>query len=108
MSGAQAIATYQDILAVTEQMLQAARCGDWERLTALEKAREYLFERVIASGLQEPLGEASRQRKIDILRRILACDTEITNIVDPWTERLQRLLSSVGHEKRLRRAYQLD
>lgn len=105
MNAAQSVAIYEDLLAVTERMLQAARCSDWEELVALEKKCQRLVERLTAAEPREPLSGRLRERKAEIIRQVLACDAEITNIIDPWMKELQSILSSAGHEKKLQRAY---
>ena len=45
------------------------------------------------------------KRKVEIIRQVLADDAEIRNLTEPWMQRLQHLLTSVGQERKLHAAY---
>lgn len=105
MNSTQVIAVYEDIRIVTEQMLQAARDSDWDRLVALEKKCKSLVERLIAAEPREPLSGPLQQRKIEIIRQVLADDARIRNLTEPWMKQLQSILSTANHEKNLQQAY---
>jgi flagellar protein FliT len=105
MNSPQIITTYETILAITGQMLEAARSGDWDRLVALEKDCKKLVEGLIAENYGLPLSSQLQQRKAEIIRKVLADDAEIRNITEPWMAQLQNLLSSAGRERKLSEAY---
>lgn len=105
MNGPQIIAAYEAILALTGQMLEAARNDDWDGLVALEKECKKLVAELVAENTGQPLSGQFRQRKAEIIRKVLADDAEIRNITQPWMAHLQAVLGSAGREKKLRHAY---
>ena len=105
MNSPQIITTYETILAITGQMLEAARNDEWDRLVALEKNCKKLVEELIAENDGLPLSSQFQQRKAEIIRKVLADDAEIRNITEPWMMQLQNLLGSAGRERKLSEAY---
>ncbi len=105
MNSPQVIAIYETILAITGQMLDAARNDDWDRLVALEKNCKQLIEELIAENYGLPLSSQLQQRKAEIIRQVLADDAAIRNITEPWMAQLQNLLGSAGRERKLSQAY---
>ena len=107
MTNAELIGTYENILAVTARMLGAARAAEWDRLVELEQECRLLVQSLIAarSGNEIELEPEVRKRKFEIIRKVLADDAEIRNLTEPWMQRLQHLLGSIGQERKLRAAY---
>jgi len=105
MDSSQIITTYETILAITGQMLEAARNDDWDRLVALEQDCKKLVERLIADNTGQPLSSQFQERKAEIIRKVLADDAEIRNITQPWMAQLQNILGSAGRERKLSQAY---
>ena len=105
MNSTHIIATYEAILAITGQMLEAARNSDWDRLVALEQECKKRVEELSADHAGEPLSRQFQQRKVEIIRRVLAYDAEIRNITAPWLAQLQNILGSAGRERKLYQAY---
>jgi len=105
MNGPQIITAYEAILAITGQMLEAARIGDWDRLVALEKDCKKRVEELIAENYGLPLSSQFQQRKAEIIRKVLADDAEIRSITEPWMAQLQDFLGSAGRERKLSQAY---
>ena len=105
MNSPQIITTYETVLAITGQMLDAARNDDWERLVALEKACKKLVEELIVENYGLPLSSQFQQRKAEIIRKVLADDAEIRNITEPWMAQLQNFLGSAGRAQKLHQAY---
>jgi len=105
MNSPQIIAAYETILAITGQMLEAARNGDWDSLVALEQDCKNQVEQLIAENGGQPLSSQFQQRKAEIIRKVLADDAEIRNITEPWMAQLQNILGNTTREQRLRQAY---
>lgn len=99
------ISIYESILCVTGEMLDAARCGDWDRLIERERACRILVEELKQLAENVPLDDAARQRKAEIIRKVLADDKEIRNITEPQLARLADLLDGSRRERGLRNAY---
>ena len=105
MNSQQIIAAYEAILALTGQMLEAARRSDWDSLVALEQDCKNRVEQLMAENGGQPLSNQFRQRKVEIIRKVLADDAEIRNITEPWMAHLQNILGSTTREQRLRQVY---
>ncbi len=107
MTSEEMIDTYETILATTAQMLDAARVADWDLLVRREQECRALVERLMqARGQSEIVLEPQvRRRKVEIIRKVLADDAEIRNLTEPWMQRLQHMLTSVGQERKLHAAY---
>jgi flagellar protein FliT len=87
-------------------MLSAAEAGEWDHLTALEQDCSALFAPLIAEpGGDEPRSPEYRQRKAQLLRRILAEDARIRALVEPRLEELSALLGANRRKQRLDHAY---
>ncbi|HSQ05995.1 MAG TPA: flagellar protein FliT, partial [Burkholderiales bacterium] len=105
MSGKQVIAVYERVLAESQQMVEAARASDWERLVALERRCSHIVATLAGRELRETLEPALQRRKAEIIRNVLAADAEIRNITEPWMQQLQHILGSAARTHRLREAY---
>lgn len=105
MNEQEVIYLYENVASITTEMLAAAREGDWDRLVALETR---CSDQVSILKTGEPpiaLTGASRERKVEIIKKILADDREIRNITQPWMEKLSLLINSTGAERKLNHAY---
>jgi flagellar protein FliT len=107
MTSEEMIRTYEHILSVTAQMLDAARAADWDLLLKREQECRQLVQGLMTtrSDNEFVLEPQVRKRKVEIIRKVLADDAEIRNLTEPCMQRLQHLLTSVGHERRLHAAY---
>ena len=107
MSNEEMIRTYENILAITAQMLEAARAADWDLLVNREQECRQLVESLMDTRNENNivLEPQVHKRKVEIIRKVLADDAEIRNLTEPWMQRLQHLLTSVGHERKLHAAY---
>ncbi|WP_253192812.1 flagellar protein FliT [Janthinobacterium sp. LM6] len=72
---------------MTNKMVVAARLSDWNDLDALENQCASAASTVM-TGKVPALAGASRLRKIDLLKQILANDREIRTITEPWMTQL--------------------
>lgn len=104
-NGAQTIAAYEGILAITDKMLQAAQASDWDELVALEHECKRITNRLIEQQGRSKLDESSQKKKIMLIQQILARDVEIRAITEPWMLHLQNLLTSSQHRQKLNQAY---
>jgi flagellar protein FliT len=86
-------AHYEAIAALSADMLDAARGGDWSELKALQgEYRELIDElRDVDSG--SDLDDGARARKLELVRRILADDAAIRDITTPSLARLSALFT---------------
>lgn len=104
MSAQEAVFLYEAIAAITGQMLAAARCANWTRLANLEKICAQHIETIKKIEHDATQG-AMRERKIEIIQKILADDREIRNITEPWMAKLSMQINSAGAKRKLAQAY---
>lgn len=105
MNSQEIISLYETVATLTDQMLAAARNGDWDELVVLE-ARCASHIAVLKTGEPPvPLTGVVRDRKVQIIQKILSDDREIRNITDPWMAQLGKLMNSAGAERKLNHAY---
>ena len=84
---------YQAIEKASQDMLEAARHGNWDQVLKLEGACALLISQLKHSAAAKPLGEDEAQFKSRIMRRILVNDAEIRILAEPWLEDLDNLLA---------------
>lgn len=97
--------TYDSLSATTGHMLNAARSGDWDRLVGLEKDCADIVARLSSLENEDPLPPGVRDRKIALLRKVLADDAAIRDITQPYLKRLEAMLGANRSEQRLLNAY---
>jgi len=105
MSAAQVIASYESLSTLTEQMRNAALQGEWEHLIELEHQCSRQVAAMKPQDTASTLDETSRQRKIQLIRKILADDADIRSRTQAWMGQLQHIMQSNRQEQRLQRAY---
>jgi len=72
-------------------MLEAARSGDWKRLAELEAACAEYAVMITVQAAQNPLSSHEVEKKILSIKKILADDREIRNLVEPWMVKLSAM-----------------
>ena len=105
MNSEEVISLYETVADITHKMLAAARDGDWEQLAVLES---HCASHVATLKQDEPLTPLTgvvREKKVTIIKQILAHDREIRNITEPWMEHLAVLINSTKVERKLSQAY---
>jgi flagellar protein FliT len=85
------LSMYENIAGLTTKMASAARLSDWDGLSKLENQCASEARRMCASPLPALAG-ASRMRKIELLKKILANDREIRNVTEPWMTQLSKIM----------------
>jgi flagellar protein FliT len=105
MNEQEIIYLYENVATITDQMLAAARNGDWEQLAALETHCADQVSILKTGEPALPLTGDMRVRKVEIIKKILADDKEIRNITEPWMNKLSKLINSTGAERKLNHAY---
>ncbi len=105
MNEQEIIYLYENVATITDQMLAAARAADWEKLATLESRCADQINILKTGEPPVPLTGVGRERKVAIIRKILADDKEIRNITEPWMNKLSMMINSAGAERKLNRAY---
>jgi len=82
MTSTEVLSMYENIAGLSNQMVTAARMGDWDGLGKLEG--QCASEARNAGTGVAALNGAPRLRKIDLLKQILANDREIRDVTEPW------------------------
>lgn len=104
-AAASSCAVYERIARLTGEMLAAARRQQWEELIALERACKDAFaELAKVPDITAPPPEVT-QRKIALIRQVLADDAEIRSLVEPWVAELGQWLGTANRSQQLRSAY---
>lgn len=96
---------YENVAAITNQMLTAARTGDWEQLAVLESRCSSQVATLKKYDASVALTGAHRDKKVEMIRKILANDQEIRAITEPWMKQLTAMMHSTGTERKLSQAY---
>lgn len=105
MNSHEIIALYETVAAITDQMVIAARNGDWDRLALLESHCANHIALLKQDQSPAPLTGGIRERKATIIKKILADDREIRNITEPWMAKLSALIDRTTAERKLSQAY---
>lgn len=105
MSTSQVIVNYESLSALTGRMRDAAEHGEWDELVGLEQQCSRHVASMKAADATTALDESARQRKIQLIKKILADDAEIRNRTEAWMGQLQRLMQSSRQERQLHQAY---
>ena len=96
---------YASIAEKTGQMLDAAKGSDWDRLIELEHDCSALIEKLKLTDAGADAGARFVQRKVALIRKVLADYAEVRKFTEPWMTQLEAYLGSARREHRLRRAY---
>ena len=99
------IDTYQDISALSAQMVEAARANDWERLVSLERTVAALRDKLASEDDNTSLSGPELDLKRGLIQRILDDDAEIRRHTEPWMEQVRRFLGGRTTRERVERAY---
>ena len=107
MTSAENLAAFESISSLTGEMKEAARAGEWDRLTRLEQCCVTVVTRLrTAPGVRLPAD--MQRRKVELIHKILADDAEIRAFAEPWMNQVQALLGNAGMARRVRQAYDLS
>jgi flagellar protein FliT len=85
---------YQAIEKASQDMLDAARSGNWDQVLKLEGACAVLISQLKRSAGERPLGDDEILFKSRIMQRILINDAEIRQLAEPWLDDLDALLTA--------------
>lgn len=105
MSNHPILEQYERIKAVTGQMVAAARRADWDHLIDLEESCRSLTDALVEAERGVQLPPPVLERKVELIRNVLADDAEIRNLTEPWMKRLQELLQGVDLSRQVKSAY---
>lgn len=84
---------YEAIERASQDMLEAARAGNWDHVVKLEGACALLISQLKHAASKQSLGAEEAQLKSRIMQRILINDAEIRQLAEPWLEDLDNMLA---------------
>lgn len=96
---------YENVEAASREMLAAAQRKDWDALAEAERRCAAVIAILKASDAETRLAPEHRQKKREIILRVLAHDAEIRRLVDPHMKNLERLLTEARMQRRVETAY---
>jgi len=106
MDNQEILALYETVADITDQMLAAARTGNWEELAVLETRCSSQVEILRQKDLpRQPLTPLAREKKTRIIKKILEDDRQIRDLTEPWMAQLSAMINSAGTERKLSQAY---
>src|SRR3954463_11174642 len=84
---------YEAIEKASQDMLEAARKGNWDHVVKLEGACAVLIAQLKNTAAETPLPPDEAQLKSRLMQRILINDAEIRQLAEPWLEDLDDILA---------------
>lgn len=105
VAGYQIITSYESLSTITQQMREAAVHGEWDQLIALEQRCSQHVTTMKPLDAAIALDEPNRQRKIQLIKKILADDAEVRGRTEAWMGQLQQIMHSNRQEQRLQQVY---
>jgi flagellar protein FliT len=76
------LSLYETLSCLSSCMLEAARAGEWEAVTAAERGCRAVVDRLRALGVQPLLPSEAAAKRV-ILMKLLAEDREIRDLAQP-------------------------
>lgn len=84
------LSMYENLAGLTGQMKNAAQAGEWNAFDKLN------LQASVAAGAAlcgvSALDGAKRQRKIDLIKQLMANDRAIRDVTEPWMGQLDRAM----------------
>ena len=84
---------YEAIEKASQDMLEAARAGNWDQVVKLEGACAVLIAQLKNTAAEQPLPPDEAELKSRLMQRILVNDAEIRLLAEPWLEDLEQILA---------------
>lgn len=104
-SMANQIEIYQEMSALSAQMVDAAKRQDWDSLVTLESSVSSLRETLMAGDDNSRLLPHELTLKAALIQRILDDDAEVRRHTEPWMEHVRQFLGNSNQRRRLEHAY---
>lgn len=96
---------YEQMCALSNHMVEAARKNDWERLVNLERSVSALRDTLMEQENEATLTPQDAEKKRELIQRILKDDAEVRRHTEPWMEQLRRFLSGNVRKRQVDQAY---
>jgi flagellar protein FliT len=105
MNNLELISLYENVATITTNMLDAARISDWDSLAKLEADCASRVQFLRENEIQGDLPAEIRDKKIKLIKKILADDREIRDITEPWMAQLANLMKNSSTNLKLSQSY---
>jgi flagellar protein FliT len=92
---------YEAIEHASQDMLSAARAGDWDTVVKLEGACAVLIAQLKHAAEEHPMNPDEIALKSRIMQRILVNDAEIRNLAEPWISDLSRMMGGTTDPQKM-------
>lgn len=92
MTSNDVLSMYENLAGLSGQMKVAAQAGDWNGFDKLNLQASVAAGAAI--GGVPALDGAKRQRKIDLLKQLMANDRAIREVTEPWMGQVERAMSA--------------
>ena len=101
----QILTCYEALSAATGRMLSASQARDLPALETAEAECAAQIDRLRQLGDGPQLSPAGRQRKIALIRGLLADDARIRELTEPWMAGLAEAMNQTARQRRVEAAY---
>jgi len=108
MNSKQLISIYENVADITAQMVNAALDNDWQLLAKLEARCSDQVQAIKDDPTPVELERAEHEKKVSVIKKILADDRKIRDITQPRMAQLGEMMRRSSTQRKLARAYQLD
>jgi hypothetical protein len=95
---------YEDMHALTAQMVEAAHANRWDLVIELER-QVSIIRGAMQSARSVPLSGAEVQRLTQLTQSIIDHIAEVDRHAQPWLDAVRRLLGSPAVKERVENAY---
>lgn len=96
---------YEELVLLSEQMLEAARSGNWDAMTEVQRVYVAQVDALRSTHTQPPATMHERAQRAALLAKLLAHDAAIRNLVMPQLERLGSLMNNARRRRDINEAY---
>ena len=99
------IQIYKELVLRSEQMLEAARQGNWNAMTEVQRIYVAQVDALRSKEAQAPATPQERTQRQALLAKLLAHDAAIRDLVMPQLEQLGDLLGNARRRRNVSEAY---
>jgi hypothetical protein len=92
------------LLALTQAMLAAAKADDWEEFELLEQQRSAMLDRIFANPAD---AESAKLHLVDAIKEIFLLDQSICNLISQQRDWAAEELRHLRHAREGNKAYQI-
>jgi len=108
MNSKELMSIYENVADLTNQMVLAAQENDWQLLAKLEARCSMQVQTIKDDPAPVALEREEQQKKVAVIKRILADDRKIRDITQPRMAQLSEFMRRATAQRKLKNAYQLD